>query len=141
MSALQLGAPPHLFTLYIKKATAPPPTRETFAAELNRQGFGKASEIYHQMQKQTPSFALSDEDLNAWGFTLLSNGDVPASLAILRLNTELHAESWNAWDSLGEVYVKNGNTSIAIDAYRKSLSLNPGNANAVQRLAALGAKP
>jgi len=141
MSAIQVGAPPHLLTLYTKKATALPPTRETFAAELNRQGFGKASEIYQQMQKQTPSFALSDEDLNAWGFTLLSNGDMRTSLAILRLNTELHVESWNAWDSLGEVYVKNGNTSMAIDAYRKSLSLNPGNANAVQRLAVLGAKP
>jgi len=141
MSATQTGAPAHLFTLDKRQAIPLPPTRESFAAELNRQGFGKASDIYHQMQKQTPSFALSDEDLNAWGFTLLGNGDVPASLAILRLNTELHAESWNAWDSLGEVYAKNGDPSKAIDAYRKSLSLNPGNANAVQRLAVLGAKP
>jgi dienelactone hydrolase len=140
MSAPQVGAPPHLFTLYKRKATGPPPTRETFAAELNRQGFAKASGIYHQMQKQTPSFVLSDDDLNAWGFTLLGNGDVPASLAILRLNTELHPESWNAWDSLGEVYAKNGDRSLAIEAYRKSLSLNPGNSNAVQRLAVLGAK-
>ena len=68
-------------------------------------------------------------------------GESNASIAIFRLNTELHADSWNAFDSLGEAYADAGDKALAIAAYRKSLDLNPGNGNAAVRLARLGAKP
>jgi tetratricopeptide (TPR) repeat protein len=54
--------------------------------------------------------------------------------------TELYPDSGNAFDNLGEAYAANGNTDLAIAAYRKSVALNPENLNAVAQLAKLGAK-
>ncbi|WP_163220588.1 tetratricopeptide repeat protein, partial [Citrobacter freundii] len=48
-------------------------------------------------------------------------------------------DSWNAYDSYGEALLKAGRKDDAIAMYRKSVALNPGNANAkavLKRLAA-----
>lgn len=140
MSSVQVGAPAHLFTIYRTKAQGAPPTRASFVAELASKGFDQALVIYQAMQKREPGFSLSDNDLNSWGYKLLRDGDVRSAIAVLRLNTELHADSWNAFDSLGEAYAGDGNKALGIQAYRKSLSLNPGNKNAEDQLAKLGAK-
>lgn len=140
-SPANLGAPAHLFTVYRSKSQGAPPTRASFAAELARKGFDQAISVYHATQAREPGFALADADLNSWGYRLLRDGDVRSAIAILRLNAEIHADSWNAFDSLGEVYAADGNKTMAIEAYRKSLSLNPGNKNAADQLARLSAKP
>lgn len=135
--ASRTGAPAHLFTLHSRKAQGVPPTRVAFAAELARQGFDHATDVYKALKTRVPAFSLSDEGLNTWGYTLLRNGDTAAAVAILRLATELYADDSNAWDSLGEAYAKNGQIDLAIDAYRKSLALNPGNYNANKQIAIL----
>ncbi len=140
MSPAEVGAPSHLYTVYRTKAQGVPPTRASFAAELASKGFDQAFVTYQAMQKREPGFSLSDNELNSWGYTLLRDGEVRSAIAILRLNTELHADSWNAFDSLGEAYASDGNKPLAIQAYRKSLALNPGNSNAADQLARLGVK-
>jgi len=42
-------------------------------------------------------------------------------------NVKAHPSSYNAYDSLGEAYMKSGNTSLAIVNYKKSIELNPHN--------------
>ena len=79
--------------------------------------------------------------MNAWGYKLLGDGEVRSAIAIFRLNAELHEGSWNAFDSLGEAYAKDGNRALSTEAYRKSLALNPRNSNAVDRLSRLVVKP
>ena len=138
MSPAEIGAPAHLLTVYRTKAQAAPPTRASFAAELGSKGFDQALQVYQATQKRDPAFALSDNELNRWGYGLLRAGDMPRAIAILRLNTELHADSWNAFDSLGEAYAANGDKALAVQAYRRSLALNPGNTNAANQIARLG---
>ncbi len=75
-----------------------------------------------------------------WGYALLHGGETRSAVAIFRLDTELYPQSWNAWDSLGEVYADTGDRALAVDAYRKSLGLNPGNANGKAQLAKLDSK-
>ncbi|MEO5938320.1 MAG: dienelactone hydrolase family protein [Sphingomonas sp.] len=141
LPAAKTGAPAHLFTIYRTKAQGAPPTRAAFAADLARSGFEQASSIYSAWQKRAPGFVLSDGELTAWGYKLLGEGDVRSAVAILRLNAELHADSWNAFDSLGEALAKDGKRALAIDAYRKSLALNPANSNAARQLSSLGVRP
>jgi tetratricopeptide (TPR) repeat protein len=43
-------------------------------------------------------------------------------------------ESSDAYDSLGEAYMKAGQKQAAIDSYKKSLEKDPGNDNAKQKL-------
>jgi len=136
----RVGAPAHLLTMYQRKAEGVPPTRTAFAAELARQGFAQAPAIYRAFKQRSPAFDISDDDLINWGYALLNDGDLPASIAILRLDTALHADSWNGWDSLGDAYLKNGDRVPAIEAYRRSLALNPDNQNGKAKLTALGVK-
>lgn len=134
----KIGAPPHLLTTYVRKAQGVPPTRGAFAAELARQGFDRASAVYRTFKQRDSSFALSEVEVNAWGYQLMRAGDTKSSVAILRLNAELHGDSWNAFDSLGEAYAGAGNTPMAVDCFRKSLAMNPNNTDAVAWLERLG---
>jgi Flp pilus assembly protein TadD len=47
---------------------------------------------------------------------------------------EAFPSSWNVYDGLGEAFMKNGNKELAIENYKKSLQLNPGNSNAEEML-------
>ena len=49
-------------------------------------------------------------------------------------NTEDFPQSGNAWDSLAEAYMDNGDKGRAIQYYQKSLELNPANDNARQMI-------
>ncbi|MDT0621496.1 FKBP-type peptidyl-prolyl cis-trans isomerase [Croceitalea vernalis] len=72
--------------------------------------------------------------LNGIGYGLLGKGFIEEAKEIFILNTLEYPNSSNAYDSLGEVYMKLGNTELAILNYRKSLELNPENKNAVKML-------
>lgn len=141
LPAARSGAPAHLLTTSVTHSQGAPPTRAAFAAELARQGFDKASSVYQAFKAREPDFSLSDDELVSWGYQRLGDGDVPAAIGLLRLDTQIHADSWNAFDSLGEVYAKNGDKALAIAAYRQSLVLNPKNTNGVEQLKALAARP
>ena len=41
---------------------------------------------------------------------------------------------WNAYDSLGEAYLKAGQKELAIQNYQKSVELNPQNQSGVDAL-------
>ena len=46
------------------------------------------------------------------------------------LNTEKFPTSFNAFDSLAEAYMRNGDDELAVKNYEKPLQLNPNNENA-----------
>ncbi len=77
--------------------------------------------------------------LNAFGYRLLQAGEVGEATAVFELNTELFPQAFNVWDSLGEAHKAAGRKRQAIQHYRKSLELNPANANATKMLKELGA--
>ena len=54
--------------------------------------------------------------------------------AYRQLNVEAYPASSNVYDSLGEAYMDDGNTGLAIVNYKKSLELDPNNTNAVEML-------
>ena len=76
----------------------------------------------------------SEGDINNLGYRLLNRKRVPEAIEILKLNVEAYPASANVYDSLGEAYFISGNTPLAIQHYEKSLSLDPGNANATMML-------
>lgn len=138
------GAPAHMLALRTTPAQRPAATRGTFAAALAAQGFGQALQVYQAFKAKDPDFEIPESDLNLWGYALMGKdtpADRAAAVALLKLAADLHPMSGNAFDSLGEAYAKNGEKALAIAAYRRSLALDPKNANAVAQLSALGAKP
>ena len=73
---------------------------------------------------------ISENSINTTGYQLLSSKKLPEAIRIFQLNTELHPDSSNVYDSLGEAYMNNGDKELAIQNYKKSLDLDPKNGNA-----------
>jgi len=69
----------------------------------------------------------SEDNLNNAGYSLLAAKRIEDALDVFKLNVKQHPNSWNCYDSLGEVYAILGNKDLAIENYEKSISLNPKN--------------
>lgn len=134
-------APRHLLAIDVTKSAGAPPTRAAFAAELNRAGFDRALATYQAFNTRDPGFEIAEFELNRWGYQRLAAGDTRMAVGVLKLAADLHPDSWNAFDSLGEAYAANGDKALAIAAYRQSLVLNPKNTNGAAQLKVLGVAP
>ncbi len=71
----------------------------------------------------------SEEDLNALGYSFLSNKELDKALEIFKLNTILFPNSSNAYDSYGEALLMANKKVEGIEMYEKSIELNPENEN------------
>ena len=95
----------------------------------------KAVEAYRAIKKVTPDSAIVAEDrLNSLGYRFLREKKLPEALAYFKLNAEFYPNSWNAYDSLGDGYMANGEKELAIANFKKSLEMNPKNTHGVEML-------
>lgn len=109
-------------------------------AGLLKQNFLNADKVVAGLKKADPSFALDEQEVNAWGYQLLGQKKPAEALSVFKLNASQFPQSANAYDSLGEVQELNGNKKEALASYQRSLALNPKNKNAAGRIAELSAK-
>jgi CubicO group peptidase (beta-lactamase class C family) len=82
-------------------------------------------------------YDFNEAELNRLGYQLLQTKKVADAIEIFKLNVEMFPQSANAYDSLGEGYMTSGNKDLALANYKKSLELDPKNANATAKLAQL----
>lgn len=109
-------------------------------AALLTEGYDKAIPVARRLKKQDPAFVLDENEVNAWGYQLFAQKNIPAALAVFKLNIALYPASANVYDSLGELQEALEETPDAITNYKKVLSLEPGNKHAAERLQALSGK-
>jgi len=101
---------------------------------------GKSEEA-EKLVTEAISIATENE-LNAYGYTLLGQGENDKAISIFQLNTQRFPKSANTWDSLGEAYATKGDKKNAVTSFKKSLSMNPPanvKANSEKYLKQLGA--
>lgn len=99
----------------------------------------EAIEGYRKIKKETPqNVTVSEDRLNNVGYSLLQQGKMAEAISLLKLNVEFYPNAWNTYDSLAEAYMKAGEKDLAIANYKKSLELNPENANGREMLKKLG---
>ena len=92
-------------------------------------------ELSEQLVKQYPGFKLSEGSLNNLGLQLLFNKETSDNgIKVFLFATTLYPKSANLFDSLAEGYLYVGNKALAISNFKKSLSLDPSNQNAINRL-------
>lgn len=89
---------------------------------------------FRELQEQFPAGPATENQLNSMGYRLMGRELLPAAIEIFKLNVEINSQSANVYDSLGEVYMNNGDTDLAIRSYERSLELNSENTNAVRIL-------
>lgn len=99
-----------------------------------------AAVALEQFSKELASGAIPEGTLNQTGYSLMGAKKMADAILVFRKNVELHPSSWNAYDSLGEAYLKNGEKELAEKNYRQSVQLNPANENGLTALKKLGAE-
>ncbi|GAB7089489.1 serine hydrolase [Marinifilum fragile] len=83
------------------------------------------------------NYQISEIHLNAKGYEMIKRGFYKKAIDLFTLEALSFPESYDAYDSLGEAYMKDGQIKKAIENYRKSLELNPENQNAKEKLTEL----
>ncbi|AZA48610.1 serine hydrolase [Chryseobacterium carnipullorum] len=96
---------------------------------LQKIGFENAVDFVKKEKKQNPDFNPKELELNNWAYRMLTTNQEKEALGIFKLNVYLFPDSWNVYDSYGEVLLKTGDKNEAIKMYKKSLKLNPANDN------------
>lgn len=79
---------------------------------------------------KSSNYNINEDDINGFGYSLITENKLQEALAILKLNTKLYPDVSNTYDSYGEILLKLNETEKGLTAYRKSLELNPENENA-----------
>lgn len=107
---------------------------EQAAADLVKTIKEKGGTIALQAYEQNRKQPLSEDVINTMGYFFLRENNIADAIAVFTQNTKDHPTSGNAWDSLAEGYMKQGDNKHAIEYYERSLALDPGNQNAVDQL-------
>jgi CubicO group peptidase (beta-lactamase class C family) len=98
-------------------------------------GAQAALERYAELRRSpSAKYKVGESTLNNLGYMLLFSGEVQDAIAVFQRNVQQYPTWGNAYDSLGEAYMKAGQKDLAIQNYEMSLKLNPKNRNAVDML-------
>lgn len=117
---------------------------DELAEEEGKSGVAGALARYKELKlkfESRGSYDFSERSLNEFGYHALGKKDTEGAIAVFRQMTSEFPASSNAWDSLGEAYVAAGQKDLARTSYRKSLELDPQNADAKKKLAELEPPP
>lgn len=117
-------------------------------------GAEKAAQQLAAARQKDPGAKLFDEGLvNEIGYEHLQEGDTKGAIAILQLNVNAFSKSANAYDSLSDAYLADGQKDLARENAKKALEILPADTslseefrkglkeNAENKLKQLGGKP
>lgn len=109
--------------------------------QLAKRGYAQAAQVVREAKQKNPRFYLAENDLVAWGYRLLGQGQTADAIHIFTLTVSLYPQSANAFDSLAEAHEARSNQALALTNYRRSLELDPKNDHATERIKALQPHP
>jgi CubicO group peptidase (beta-lactamase class C family) len=91
---------------------------------------------YAELKKAGSSspYAIDENTLIVIGYQFFSAGEIDDAIRAFQWEVQDYPKYWNAYDSLGEAYLKAGQKSLAIQNYEKSVELNPQNQNGIDML-------
>jgi CubicO group peptidase (beta-lactamase class C family) len=91
-------------------------------------GLPAALDLYRRFEKTPdPSDPVDRKTLISLGYNLSWGNDMPDAIRVMRLAVHEYPDYWNAYDSLGEMYMMSGDKQKAIENYTRSVQLNPDN--------------
>jgi len=100
---------------------------------IEKDGIAAALEYYKGIKDAT-GYYLNEGEMNMTGYQFLQRGEVKEAAAILKLNVQAFPKSSNVYDSYGEALMDLGNKTEALENYKKSVKLNPGNESGIKVL-------
>ncbi len=107
------------------------PIANKILQEFGKNDTNTAITIIKSVISENPNdYGIDENDINRLSYTYLKDSQIIKAIEIFKLNTELHPNSANAFDSLAEGYFVNKEFKLSKENYQKSLELNPKNENA-----------
>lgn len=91
---------------------------------------GSLTEVLLHIQEipiEESEYDISEGGLNTFGYQLMGQDKLEEALQVFELNTQRFPQAFNTFDSYGECLLKLGRIEEGIEAYKKSLELNPNN--------------
>ncbi|WP_116105144.1 hypothetical protein [Lewinella sp. IMCC34191] len=117
------------------------PGAAAFFDRVRERGFEHIDSVYLDLRRHHPGFALPEGVLNTVGLQLGLSGDVSEQrdgTAVLDFAVDRYPASANLHDSLATVCLHRGLRDRAIQHFKRSLTLFPGNEHAKWQLQKLG---
>lgn len=101
-------------------------------SEIKLNGISAALKKYTELKKSGEK--ITERNLNSFGYELAGINLVEEAIEIFKLNAENFPNSSNAYDSLAEAYLLNGQHKSALVNYKKSLALDESNMSAQEAI-------
>jgi len=126
------GAQPAL--AWLKYESYKSPGRELIKNILAKGAVAAIGEYRQWRQGRAPGEVVSEDRMNGIGYDLLRSKRVNDAIEVFKQNVSDYPQSANAYDSLGEAYMVNGDRDLAIKNYERSVELAPNNTNGIEAL-------
>jgi len=108
--------------------------------ELVSGGISQALKAFEQLRGRPDLYNLNEEEFNTLGYEVLRQRTASEAVEIFKLNVASFPGSSNVYDSLGDAYAKEGNTSLAMENYRKAVEVDSSNLASAEKLRKLRSK-
>ncbi len=127
--------------LYDKPAVLPPLSiRGEMGKEVARGGVDHAIAQYKKWKAEgSPDLVINEGELNMLGYDLLWAGRVDDAVAILKLTMEEYPGSANVYDSYGDALLAKGDTTGALENFKKCFAMDPTLTATKEKIVALEA--
>jgi CubicO group peptidase (beta-lactamase class C family) len=112
----------------------------SFSEKVEKAGIQAALKYYNGIKDSTGTYYLNEGEMNMTGYQFLQAGKVNEAVAIFKFNIQAFPKSSNVYDSYGEALMALGNKTEAIENYKQSVKLNPGNEGGIKILKENGIK-
>ncbi len=113
---------------------------DTLAITIKSAGIDQATAQYYTLKATEPTrYNFEERQLDKLGYKLLKVKKVKEAIRVFQLNVEAYPKSSNAYDSLAEAYMNDGNKQEAILNCHKSLEIDPKNGHSIKMLNQLNA--
>lgn len=86
--------------------------------------------ISNNLEYFESQFTFEEFDINTVAYRLMESERFSEASKLFEFNLNRYPKSWNVYDSMGELKLKQGNYKEAEKLYEKSLALNPENTSA-----------
>jgi imidazolonepropionase-like amidohydrolase len=102
---------------------------------INAQGVEAAVALYREIEaREKDAYDFSEGELDQLGYDLLFAKKAREAIEMLKLNVDAHPDSASAHDHLAAAYLDHGDRELAIEAYKKSVQLDPANSVSAVKL-------
>lgn len=106
---------------------------------IAQKGADNLAATYNELKNNASNdYDFSERQLNQLGYHYLGEGKTDVAMTVFKINVDAFPNSSNVYDSYGEALLKSGDKENAIENYKKSVELNPGNTGGIKVLNDLG---